>query len=229
MSEQWSNDELKGAVVAYLEMRSQFLDGKKFVKKDYYRDLARRFGRTEKSYEYRMQNISHVLSLQGREWVSGLRPAANVGSNVICELEKLISEVEGVPNRRVAEFETSVKEKLKGQKKTPPAGSDNPPTSRSETVSFVRDPAVKAWVLAEANGKCELCGTAAPFVRDDGTPFLEVHHVRTLADKGSDRIQNAVALCPNCHRALHYARGRSEMVERLFGSVSRLEKETGIL
>jgi len=39
--------------------------GKPFVKKSYYRELAARFGRTAKAFEYRAQNISHVLSLQG--------------------------------------------------------------------------------------------------------------------------------------------------------------------
>ncbi len=41
------------------------------------------------------------------------------------------------------------------------------------------------------------------FEREDGSP-LEVHHVIRLADGGSDTINNSVALCPNCHRELHF-------------------------
>ena len=34
----------------------------------------------------------------------------------------------------------------------------------------------------------------------DELPFLDVHHPKHLARKGSDRVSNAVALCPNCHQ-----------------------------
>ncbi|WP_413817679.1 HNH endonuclease [Pseudomonas viridiflava] len=34
---------------------------------------------------------------------------------------------------------------------------------------------------------------------------MEVHHKIRLADGGLDTLENAVALCPNCHRATHYA------------------------
>ncbi|MGU9854837.1 HNH endonuclease [Pseudomonas sp. LF245] len=33
-------------------------------------------------------------------------------------------------------------------------------------------------------------------------PFLEAHRTRHLAQKGSDRTSNAVALCSNCHQPL---------------------------
>ncbi|MBE7567833.1 hypothetical protein [Acidithiobacillus sp. HP-11] len=31
-----------------------------------------------------------------------------------------------------------------------------------------------------------------------------MHRVRQLADNGSDTVTNAVALCPNCDREVHY-------------------------
>ena len=48
------------------------------------------------------------------------------------------------------------------------------------------------------------------FLNGRGTPYLEVHHVKTLAEGGADTIDNAVALCPTCHRALHHAHDREE-------------------
>ncbi|MBN7827375.1 HNH endonuclease signature motif containing protein [Bowmanella dokdonensis] len=57
-----------------------------------------------------------------------------------------------------------------------------------------------------------------------GSSFLEVHHVIRLADNGPDTIDNAVALCPNCHRALHYADDMHERRELLYETVSRLRK-----
>jgi 5-methylcytosine-specific restriction enzyme A len=32
----------------------------------------------------------------------------------------------------------------------------------------------------------------------------EIHHVKLLADSGEDTVENAMALCPNCHRESHF-------------------------
>lgn len=73
------------------------------------------------------------------------------------------------------------------------------------TTSFERSALVIAAVLARANGTCEYCWEPAPFLRaKDGTPYLEVHHRVRLADGGEDTVENALALCPNCHRLQHH-------------------------
>ena len=75
---------------------------------------------------------------------------------------------------------------------------------------FVRNPDVVAEVLARAQGVCERCGHAAPFFRArNGEPYLEVHHMHQLAHGGEDTVQNAVALCPNCHAECHYGQVRT--------------------
>lgn len=72
---------------------------------------------------------------------------------------------------------------------------------------FRRNPYVIAEILERANGICERCGKEAPFIKDlDGTPFLEVHHILPLAEGGNDTVENAIALCPNCHRHAHYGK-----------------------
>ncbi len=74
------------------------------------------------------------------------------------------------------------------------------------SVAFLRNADVIADVLLRASGYCELCESAAPFVRrKDQTPYLEVHHRIRLADGGEDTVANAIAVCPNCHRREHYA------------------------
>jgi len=71
---------------------------------------------------------------------------------------------------------------------------------------FVRNPDVVVETLFQANGICQACKIAAPFARrSDGTPYLEVHHSTPLAKGGLDEVENAIALCPNCHRKVHYA------------------------
>jgi 5-methylcytosine-specific restriction protein A len=73
------------------------------------------------------------------------------------------------------------------------------------TTVYERNPDVVAEVLYRAEGSCEKCLSLAPFNRkSDGTPYLEVHHRRPLAEDGDDTVENAIALCPNCHRAAHY-------------------------
>ena len=72
------------------------------------------------------------------------------------------------------------------------------------STAFRRNPDVVAEVLARAKGCCEECNLSAPFLRaKDSTPYLEIHHKVTLADGGEDTVENALALCPNCHRRLH--------------------------
>lgn len=90
---------------------------------------------------------------------------------------------------------------------------------------FKRSAVVKAWVLKEAKGSCELCASRAPFRTSDGSPFLETHHVRELATGGSDTVENSVAVCPNCHRALHHSRERAKLRRRVYARVARLEEE----
>ena len=73
------------------------------------------------------------------------------------------------------------------------------------SYAFVRNPDVVAEVLLRAAGKCERCKADAPFKRKkDGQPYLEVHHIIQLALGGEDTVSNALALCPNCHRNLHF-------------------------
>lgn len=106
------------------------------------------------------------------------------------------------------------------------SSSGNPAPAKVErtVTAYERDPAVVAAVLRQAGGRCELCAEDAPFVREDGSPFLEVHHVETLADGGRDTPDNAVALCPNCHRLMHHAAEevRKRAVEKLRETVGRL-------
>ena len=106
----------------------------------------------------------------------------------------------------------------------PPPGNRTPsktPTNISELVQ--RDPAVVAWVHHAADGQCEFCTSNAPFLTSNGRPYLEVHHVKTLAEGGPDTTDNAVALCPNCHRAMHYAKDRKILISEIYRRVPRLK------
>lgn len=109
----------------------------------------------------------------------------------------------------------------RGTTKTP-LGQVKPERLGTTTVQFKRDPAVKAWVLEFAGGICELCREPAPFKDEDGHPFLELHHVEALSSGGPDTVSNAVAVCPNCHRACHLSNRRRRLAAKLYRNCARL-------
>lgn len=222
----WSDAELRASVAAYLEMKGKHAAGVPFVKKHYYDALSSQFGRTTKAFEYRMQNISHVLELIGRPWIPGLVPARNVGSSTAAKIEVFIAELEGKQVAPVAAFTVKVREASKKLTEKP-KGERKPKASVTTITTYARDPAVKAWVLREAKGVCECCEQPAPFVTVDG-PFLEVHHVRLLAEQGPDTVCNAVALCPNCHRRLHYGLDAAKLIDALYKRIARLKRSVAI-
>lgn len=83
---------------------------------------------------------------------------------------------------------------------------------KTETVVYYRDPYVKELVKRIAKGKCQYCGQDAPFVDKNNVPYLEEHHVKRLADGGTDTIDNVVAICPNCHRKMHVLNDSNDML-----------------
>jgi 5-methylcytosine-specific restriction endonuclease McrA len=84
-----------------------------------------------------------------------------------------------------------------------PKGVLNPERVETTVSSFVRDPAVRAWVMQRSGGCCEQCNLPAPFQTPAEIPYLECHHIQPLSLKGADTVYNTAALCPNCHREQH--------------------------
>lgn len=228
----WSDAELEASVDAYLKMLALEISGQP-IKKSVENRLLREgplHKRSASSVEYRMQNISAVFEQLKLRRITGYMPAKNIGAGVSERIRnvlatKVIHDVDNYTptsdeetlNRRAAKIQ---KQKYNEE----PIGELNPQQTSSSGTLFVRDPAVRAWVRDAANGSCEGCGEAAPFEKD-GLPFLEVHHVKHLAQKGSDRTSNAVALCPNCHRRCHHSSDRDEFTLSLYKKVTRLVAE----
>jgi predicted HNH restriction endonuclease len=79
------------------------------------------------------------------------------------------------------------------------------------SIGYRRNPDVIVAVRRRAKGICERCKKKAPFLRrSDGSPYLESHHWKPLAEGGEDTVENAAALCPNCHRELHHGKSTGE-------------------
>jgi len=84
---------------------------------------------------------------------------------------------------------------------------------------YYRNPNVTTLALLRASGTCEYCNEPAPFLRTDGSPYLEAHHLIPLSKKGNDDIDNVSAICPNCHKELHFGNRREiksgELLEKI--------------
>lgn len=92
--------------------------------------------------------------------------------------------------------------------------SKSKPNKRKTTSeSYERDEKVVQYALRRANGFCQLCDLPAPFLRKDGSPFLEVHHIKYLSEGGDDTIENVAAICPNCHRKMHALNRSSDVLK----------------
>ncbi|MDZ7858157.1 HNH endonuclease [Sphaerotilus sp.] len=193
--------------------------GRPFSKKDYYTTLSAQFDRSTKAFEYRMQNISHVMALTGRDWVPGLKPAKNVGANVIAEIQAILAELESKHALK--------EEPLQPYEVKPLAPAEGPAQEArwTEVQRFARSQWVREQVLTMANGRCEACGSPAPFLGANNQPFLEVHHVKPMAQQGSDSVGNTVALCPNCHREVHHSKHAQALIECLYQRIGRLVRE----
>ncbi len=86
------------------------------------------------------------------------------------------------------------------------AADQTSPQSRKEARQncYQRSVIVRDYVLARAKERCEACGKPAPFKTNRGRPYLEPHHIRRLSDGGPDDPRFMGAVCPNCHREIHY-------------------------
>lgn len=177
----------------------------------------------EESLKILMQEISYVFGLMGREWIEEFRPAKSIEPVLAKRIAHILHSVgfgDEVAVRERLEIANQLTKNL-----SKPDGIANPIVRMTESKIFARCTYVAAWVLTRAAGKCECCGKEAPFTRVDGTPYLEVHHLRRLADGGSDTPSNTIAVCPNCHRQLHYSAESLKLREEMYAKCNFLQPE----
>lgn len=233
ISPPWTDEELRAAITAYLAMLRDELLGQPYTKSVV--NLALREGpladRNKSSVELRMQNISALLSNLRLPYIRGYLPARSIGSGVKERMKRILESLDlsfFSPYQLTADpvkLDQKVAQLRQPSVDLRPIGNEHPQRESVTVTGFVRDPAVKRWVLDNANGCCEGCSTSAPFMSDSGFPYLEVHHIVPLASGGSDRIRNALALCPNCHRRCHYSVDRDMFKLSLYERIPRLQVE----
>ncbi|SDA21703.1 HNH endonuclease signature motif containing protein [Sphingomonas sp. NFR15] len=209
--DKWTDDELEAALRAYVHVLSGDKTGTQFSPTLLHRSLIAGplANRNEGAVGRRMSNISAVMVAANEPFVARYKPSLNhVGANVSATILRLLAKMRSDARHPTSDptvLETRAYTLMACGSLPKPLGSGNPGTRSGLTTTYVRSPEVVAWILQQAKGICEACDKPAPFVSASGTPYLEVHHVKHLADGGPDVVENAVALCPNCHRRLHHA------------------------
>lgn len=179
---------------------------------------------TAKSHQFWANARAHHTSRRAQWLDQGFRAFYDPSKDTVRFVRQVDREAPTDDPDELEKRARRIMERLRksGRKPPPPAGNNNPDRSTKAQSTFERDPKVVAWILLNSKGECERCGEAAPFAKDDGMPFLEVHHVRPLAEGGPDTTDNAVACCPNCHRRLHRGRDRSELKQEMIDRIERL-------
>jgi 5-methylcytosine-specific restriction endonuclease McrA len=91
------------------------------------------------------------------------------------------------------------------------------PSQVEQTVRvYPRNNILRTYVKERSNYSCEMpdCDYIG-FNKNDSKKYIEIHHVDPLSEGGEDSISNTVALCPNCHRKIHYAENKEELKQTL--------------
>ena len=100
----------------------------------------------------------------------------------------------------------------------------------------MRDPQAAAYAKQQARYKCEFNPEHKTFTSGiSNLQYVEAHHLIPMKyqnqfEKSLDIPENIVALCPNCHRAIHHGTDncKKEILEKLFRERKPLLNENGI-
>jgi 5-methylcytosine-specific restriction protein A len=115
-------------------------------------------------------------------------------------------------------------------------GKEVPPKLNGHFSGYPRDTNAAAVALKKAEFACEIDKKHQTFVsRSKDRPYVEAHHLIPMNQQGQhvkslDVTANIVALCPMCHKLLHYGRLKDKKTHiiNLFNSRERRLKDMGI-
>lgn len=100
---------------------------------------------------------------------------------------------------------------------------------------YKTDSKLKNKVLMDNDYKCEIDPSHKTFLKQNGDPFMEGHHLIPMKaqkdfEVNIDRTENIICICPNCHRAVHHANRdvKFEILEKLFSRRKKLFRDVGM-
>jgi 5-methylcytosine-specific restriction endonuclease McrA len=102
---------------------------------------------------------------------------------------------------------------------------DDVPQKLAEVMRRERSRLMAEYALGRSSGVCGGCLNPAPFIRRNGQPYLEMHHIMELASGGSDHPANVAAVCPNCHTRVTHGKDGREFNSEIKARILQLEAE----
>ena len=226
----WSREESLAALHIYLA-----LSGKKISRKpgSPVADLAMLIGRAVTGAYNKIMNFRAIDPRDSREGMDGAsnvdrsvwaeffdERAQTIDQNAVSdEFQRLWPQYWLEPTRELQEqrLEQAVEEakadldileaRIRASRRP-----SKPRSGMTTTTVFNRDPNIIAYAKARSGCRCEVPGCVVPlFLKPDGEPYVEVHHIHMLADGGEDTTDNVACLCPSHHREIHFGTRRSEL------------------
>jgi len=192
----WTEDELAAAVEAYRHMEAHLANGSDLEKAKVYRELAERHGRSIKAWEYRMQNISHVLDRAGKSWLPGLRPAANVGAKIEVQLTRLLARTGDAPTSVSGPTKELLERQTRAVEASGEFSSSNDVEERDRVLATIvrrrGQPAFRKSLLEAYVGRCAMTGC-------DVVDALEAAHIRPYSGRTSNVVSNGLLLRADIH------------------------------
>ena len=182
----------------------------------------------------------YMCGLDDTQAIFLLREAIKIQQNstALQYLSNALAEIVDDMNSEYDQVEKEAIEELVGSGNAKPTYSAMPePPIMMVSVNTgrpipKRDPVRAANALANANYQCEYDPTHRTFLRKNGTPYTEPHHLIPISKYRDfaynvDREQNIVSLCSHCHNLLHYGRfqDKQPMLQKLYNArISALRK-----
>jgi 5-methylcytosine-specific restriction endonuclease McrA len=88
-------------------------------------------------------------------------------------------------------------------------------TKYREVKQVERDRDIREVCLMRAGYQCEINSEHTSFTTVNGRQYVESHHIIPLKYQDQfnfnlDTVDNLIALCPNCHKAIHYGSRRTK-------------------
>ena len=83
-------------------------------------------------------------------------------------------------------------------------------TSRAEKREYIqevfaRDPKWMSAAKRLFKSECMMGDCSLTFAKPDGSPYIEVHHIKPLCEDGENDIWNLATICAHHHRMAHFA------------------------
>ncbi len=195
-------------------LAAHYIDGSAFTK----------LGRGKQQYmchladEHAVFLLEKAISIQNDNSV--LRHLQNALSEIVGEKDSEYDAIEmDTINERVEDTTPGNKPSWSGKKERQAT------TTSSKTGREVpkRDTQIAADALTRADYLCEYNNSDRTFIRKNGTPYTEPHHLIPISkyrdfEYSLDIMENIVSLCSHCHNLLHYGRfeDKKPLLEKLY-------------